>query len=853
MRLASFCYLALLAMSFPVHSQWLSLAGGPKVEMDIPSKPLDQALTDVGRRTDLVVIVDQSTGARDKMSASLKGPYTAEEAFHRLLDATGLQVRSLRQGTVLVTAQAPVTPPPPPPPPEPTEVPQKLEVVRITGTHFRNPVADDVNLTAYSRQDPAFSDAITVEQLVRGMPQNFPLLNSQTSTAASVSPLAGVNVARGEAMDLLGTGPGATLVLVNGLRVAPAGFDGSFVDVSLLPFAAIERVDVLTDGASAIYGSDAIAGVVNFVLRRDFRGLEVTPYSAVSGRGGRERGLAVLAGDQWDTSGFMASFEQHEQDAVNTLSRDTAAGPFDVVPAQKRKSGVLTMHQTLASWMELVVDGIGSERTFSQRYLSESPVSTQSQGRASLWGGDLDAVVQLPGKWHGEGIAAHTQEAETVTNSAESIAQSFRTRSSMTSADVRADGPTFSIAGGPIGLSVGGDWRRETFDDLQGRSGLARVVWGSYVEARVPIVGAPNARWWARRVEISLALRHDDYRHGGLANAASTNPKISVSYSPRAGLAARGSFATSFRMAPLAQLQESTDKVLLLPLSDPSAPGTALDTAYLTGGNRALRPEVAQSWTAGMDVTPSSAFKFSATYFWLDYRDRIAAPPVVGPVTSIYDQMAALRPYINSTPSAADVQALYDRYTVLDPASVGQGAIRAIFDSRLQNIAATHASGLEILATSTVPTDFGEFQFRLQGQYLAQLRNQAAPTTPYVPVLDTVFNASRWRAQQVTSWSKKGLTVSTNIDFTGSYKDTLVPGAPNVPSWFVVDVRVAYTTGDRFGAMLLDNTTIAIVVHNVMNRSPPYVTGLLGQTDGYDPSHASPFGRSIVFFASKRW
>ncbi len=85
-----------------------------------------------------------------------------------------------------------------------------------------------------------------------------------------------------------GLGSGATLVLLNGRRIAPYGVPvaerQSFVDLNSLPLAAVERVEILRDGASAIYGADALAGVINIVLRRDFTGAEaaaaIRPFDA---------------------------------------------------------------------------------------------------------------------------------------------------------------------------------------------------------------------------------------------------------------------------------------------------------------------------------------------------------------------------------------------------------------------------------------------------------------------------------------------------------------------------------------------------------------------------------------------
>ena len=101
--------------------------------------------------------------------------------------------------------------------------------------------------------------------------------NSQDSTANGAA-----------AVSLRGMGPDATLVLINGRRVAISAFaesiTNSFVDINSIPVSAIERIDILKDGASAIYGSDAVAGVVNVVLKKDYEGLEINAgYGGTTG------------------------------------------------------------------------------------------------------------------------------------------------------------------------------------------------------------------------------------------------------------------------------------------------------------------------------------------------------------------------------------------------------------------------------------------------------------------------------------------------------------------------------------------------------------------------------------------
>src|SRR5262249_18260396 len=109
-------------------------------------------------------------------------------------------------------------------------------------------------------------------------------------------------------VDIRGLGAGTTLTLLNGRRLGQSD-SGRSVDVSLIPAAAIARVEVLTDGASAIYGSDAVGGVVNFVLRRDFEGAETRmSYGEVVHGGLRQGSFSQTFGKNWNSGGGLVSY-----------------------------------------------------------------------------------------------------------------------------------------------------------------------------------------------------------------------------------------------------------------------------------------------------------------------------------------------------------------------------------------------------------------------------------------------------------------------------------------------------------------------------------------------------------------
>lgn len=162
-----------------------------------------------------------------------------------------------------------------------TTEPQKLEKIEVTGSLIKRTDKETPSVVqSISRQDIRNSGYASVEELLRS--------SSAVDAGGSIQDGASSGFVGGLAtISLRGFGSQGTLVLINGRRVAPvAAVDinfgrGSLISVNNIPKGAIERIDILKDGASALYGSDAMAGVVNYILRKDFEGMEANAgYSA---------------------------------------------------------------------------------------------------------------------------------------------------------------------------------------------------------------------------------------------------------------------------------------------------------------------------------------------------------------------------------------------------------------------------------------------------------------------------------------------------------------------------------------------------------------------------------------------
>jgi iron complex outermembrane receptor protein len=840
----------------------------PLFDLNIQAQPMGQALRQFADDTGIAVYYPNS-GLDKITSEGVVGAFTVQEALRKLINCKGLQAQRLSETTFWVKPQKSGAPfqcdeetvkhlPP-------ATVPSDgnggstaaLEQVLVGSRIPRRPDGDSA-VIIFDRHDIDRFGAVTTDQFVRSIVQNFGRVNPTSSTGGTIDPQTGNNVGRGTCFDLRGLGPGATLILLNGQRLAPGGYDGSCVDVAMIPLAAVERIEVLLDSASAIYGSDAIAGVVNFVMRPEYYGAEITPYYRdVTGGGGGERGLSLLAGDVWRSGGGMFTYQNDQQQPVNASSRETLlpqSGPDQAIPSEKSQNGLVTLHETLATGTVVSADGFVSQRNSSQQYSSGALGSTQSDGKAKMVGGSVTAKQVLPGDWHTDVVGSDAQEDEAVRTSAAQVDQLYHTHATSASIEWGADGPVFSIPGGPVKLSMGTSYRWESFNDYVA-PGATREVLGAYAEIFAPIVSDLNSSIGAQRLELSLAIRRDAYRNEepGVADVASKNPKIGIMWRPFEGFTLRGTFATSFRVAPIAQLIASKDTAVLFQLPNPNVPRGVTNTLYLTGGNSALRPEVARNFTAGFELMPGFAqgVSLSATYFHVCYTNRIAAPPVVGPVTSIFSQLGSLSPYINSAPSPAEIHAAYTDYTVQDPTQIGRGGVQAIFNGQLQNIASTEASGVETALQAKIDSTFGELSFYEQGQYLAQLNNQAAPTTPYAPAVGTVFNPPKLRMQAGTDWSYLAWAAAMMLDYTSSFRDTLTPGSPHVGSWLTLNSSVSYSTGPRFVATAFSHMTFSLSVSNLTNRPAPFVKGLSDITLGYDPTNASVLGRVILFEVRK--
>lgn len=200
---------------------------------------------------------------------------------------------------------------------------EKIEQITITGSRIRGIAPIGSAVVGVDRNSIESANVASTAQMLQQVPQVFNLGVSENSRGQAGG---SGNITYGSAINLRGIGPFATLVLVNGHRVVGQGTTAAAVDPSIIPMLMLERVEIVPDGASAIYGSDAVAGVANLILRRHEK--TVQGFARI-GRADSyaERQVGALWATRWAGGGQATiGFEHSYRDALSGRDRDFFAG-----------------------------------------------------------------------------------------------------------------------------------------------------------------------------------------------------------------------------------------------------------------------------------------------------------------------------------------------------------------------------------------------------------------------------------------------------------------------------------------------------------------------------------------------
>jgi outer membrane receptor protein involved in Fe transport len=828
-------------------------AQSPASELyDLPSQPLAKSVLEVSRRSGRTLVAPSQL--LDGLTApALRGRFAPGAALDALLAGSGLEAERVKGGFVIRRGD---------------RISDNESPIVVTGTLVRG-AQPTSPLIRIGRDEIERSGATSVEQLLRDLPQNF---QGGVNQENFFVPGAGADITEhGAGLNLRGLGQRATLVLVNGRRLAPSGV-GSFVDVSMIPVSALERVEILTDGASAIYGSDAVGGVVNFILKDRFEGIETLAQAGTSTGGGGTQLLAgATAGTAWSGGRAMISYEFRREGEIRAKQRSNPVGldqDHYLVPGETRHSLFGVVSQSLSDRLELEISGSHARRDTKRSYFftsSDIPVDARAKARSTGLGMSLhyDAGGSWRAELGGQYFLSRTRQVQQQPGG-QGLVNRLNTRNSLAEARLKVDGNLFELPAGPVKLAVGVEGRREAYRDLFETQVNApavrkdrRLVGSLFGEAYVPLFSAANRRPGLERLLLTAAGRYGKYQ--GLE--ASFDPKLGILWSPVRGVSLRSSFDTSFR-APL--LSETTGfyNAFYFPAAyvyvDPSeAPAGA--SLALVGSNPDIQPERSRTWTLGLDVEPPAipGLKTSLNYYSIRFSDRIALP--TNQVVVVGDP--ALEPIVTRDPALGLVTSILDGAgQVLDFSGPGftnggaaPGDVRVIVDARFNNSAETRTRGLDLLLQYDFKLGGSQLGATLNVNHVLSFDNRLTRTSPAAELLDVPYQPLDWRVNAALHWSRGPWEGSVSAHYAGAYRDDRFLPVRKISSFTTLDASLAYESKAASGP--LAGTRLSFFVANLLGSRPPRLRPDPGDTTGvgYDPVNASIRGRQLSLQLRKSW
>lgn len=429
-------------------------------------------------------------------------------------------------------------------------------------------------------------------------------------------------------------------------------------------------------------------------------------------------------------------------------------------------------------------------------------------------------------------------------------------RSSLSEGSARAEGPLLMLPGGDVRLALGGSYRREAFRSIGESfySGVTptltpgvparRGITAEFAELQLPLFGRTNTRPGLRKLALIAAVRHEDYADFG----STTNPKLGLVYSPAPDLMLRASFGTSFR-APA--LPEVNDRSRVVATALPNAAGVTIPVLFLTGGNAALGPEKADTYSAGAVIEPAGipGLRLETNFFHTRFDNRIAQPALEdfsralsNPALATYVRL--VQPATNAGDLAAINGLLATPGAVVG--STPATAYGAIVDGRFVNTASLSVSGLDWDLAFGRPLGRGRIDTSLSATWLFHYRQRLTPLSADVDRLDTLGNPVNLKLRGSAGWSQDGWSATLIGNYVDGYKDDISSPQRSIGSFFTLDATLGAAPGGFLKGMRL-----LLSVENLLDRDPPFVNRVNGF--GFDAASAGPLGRVVALELRRSW
>ncbi|MFN3945629.1 MAG: TonB-dependent receptor plug domain-containing protein [Allosphingosinicella sp.] len=685
------------------------------------------------------------------------------------------------------------------------------------------------------------------------------------------------NINNSAALNLRGLGPDATLTLVNGHRLAYDALNQG-VDISAIPLAAVERIEVIADGASALYGSDAVGGVANIILRRAYDGLQTTARIGASTEGGNvQQQYSAVTGGRWRSGGAMLALDHNRTTPILAGDRHYASSLFPTTTLTLRSaqsSGVLSGHQRITGGVVLEIDAIAMQRKSQKRspFLSNADLFTNglaTDPTVRSFALAPTVRIDLPARWQAALSATRAVSHTRIYTSRYQNNVPFNSRliyeNRLSGIEASAEGPLFPAPGGDARLAIGGGLRTvalhlDITDFINGNSVTfrnwteKRDVQFGYGEFSLPLIGPELAFPLIERLTLSAAVRYERWEE--IDDVAT--PRFGMVYQPHRDVLFRASWGKAFKVPTLNQVNQVLQGALLpgtlfAPQPQPPLPAGAT-VLYLGGGNPDLRSERATTWSTAMELRPAflPGLRLDASYFNIDYRDRIGTA-LSGTLSSLANPI--FRDLITFNPSIAQVTAIIATLPQglsnqtgrpFNPASVA-----AIINGTLGNTARERVRGVDLVGEYRIgQSEDDRLLLTAAASYLKSDR-QLARNQPVFQRAGTIFNPPNWRARGGIVWQGRQAGLALLGNYVGSTRDVRFPIVERVGPFVTVDLSASWRSTAPTGP--LRGVELRLSVINMLNEEPDTIRNTDQAAPPYDSTNQSPVGRFVGLAVRKDW
>jgi iron complex outermembrane receptor protein len=738
----------------------------------------------------------------------------------------------------------------------------------------------------HDRSDLVRSGAGSVSEYMLTIPQNFTgdLSEFATTGAGIGSPLGDAtsyNQYDGFAgFALRGLASDATLTLLNGRRMPSVGMSEA-PTVSTIPAMLIERIDIIPDGASATYGADAVAGVVNIVTRRPTHGVELEVRGGTATQVDRkDLQIGALTGHSWDSGSVygMAMFQKRSPLVGKPVEAQGETLQITQLP-NERLVGLYAGGQQRFGDVTVSLDAshFQRDRDSKQLYLDEPQYNrafkTRTRGSSiysgAHWQGEDRTSLDLT-------VDYHRNQTDNAVGRMGRAPKTQQDNNTLFVSELRGQTAVARLPAGPVLAAAGLQYREETLRTdatiFFNRSGGVRKVKSVFGEINAPIVSAAQNVPLIRSLSLTAAARYED-----LGFDSAFAPKVGLRWQVDRSIALRGTYARSF-LAPrfrstIGIAEQVSFGIYDYGFLDPKDQNPALPSGqalvmYRAGANPELKTQNADTLTLGVDYTPTFApgLTVKADYYRIKISDRIGTPsptdslsvadlqvfniakPTPEQIRKVLDNPAVFRRFAE-VPGINDGElTFFDSANPAPPSLLSQ--VQVIADIRAQNFAVESTDGFDLDLTYGAEVLGGAMTVNLSGQYILNLKLKAGGSTA-ISRLDGYAKPADLRLNGTIVWGRDGFSIGSVVNYIDGYTDDRAGGAGGKIGSFATASLFFGLDLDRWSSKpWLADSEVQVVVANVFNRQPPRV---IDGVVGFDPYNNPPNPRTIGVVVRKRF